>query len=291
MLQPGDALGHLMMRKLGPILFLVCLSSVSRAERPREEWARGLPALSSNGKQLALPVRTLFFNWVKNSLSTAVRFVPVGKTQRQAMPVLDLQAPHPCVSIVDGIIGELPDSKAEQLRMHSQDEAELAAFDMPDRPAHCQLNSETDEPIEREKARLEQLENRLAQNDFKPLRFYRPKQCVQAPLTQLRVDELSIDIIVHQSITGNPVRVELMRGDKRLGHASFRRPAPMRTGDRAGSGSRVVLDFVDGLLVVPARKPMFYVRLVWTDELNGRKVSYRFDDWVVISTDGTLGPL
>lgn len=262
-------------------LFLAVPAARSVEERPREDWSRDLPALSRDGKRVALPMRSRFTNWVADTLLTSVHIVPVGKTKGRVMQILDSQAPAACASTSDPD-GIAPESKKKEPKKDGQPP-------LRERPVNCPLRGGTSgEPapgqgMEQEQVHLAGLESYLQKGGYQALPFYR-RPSDGSSHTELHSGDLGMSLVLRPDAKGRGEHLELLRPGVPVRKIPLKRPAPIRKAAPEGPKSRVVLDSIDGVAALPGKNGLAYVLLVWADELNGRKVSYRFDEWIAIPT-------
>ena len=265
----------------------------SGEERPREGWSRDLPALSRDGKRVALPMRSRFTNWVADTLLTSVHIVPVGKTKGRVMQILDSQAPAACATLSDPQDSEdPPGSKKKDLAKQPDRKAEDGQPPVRERPANCPLRGgagpepslqpDTKE-MQQEQVHLAGLEAYLQKAGYQALPFYR-RPSDGSSHTELHSGDLGLSLLLRPDPKGRGEHLELLRAGVPARKIPLKRPAPIRKATPEGPRSRVVLDSIDGIAALPGKSALAYVLLVWADELNGRKVSYRFDEWIAIPT-------
>lgn len=265
----------------------------SGEERPREGWSRDLPALSRDGKRVALPMRSRFTNWVADTLLTSVHIVPVGKTKGRVMQILDSQAPAACATLSDPE-GTSPGSKKKKdLPKEPERKMEDGQPPVRERPANCPLRGgnsgdlspkpEAKQEMQQEQVHLAGLEAYLQKGGYQALPFYR-RPSDGSSHTELHSGDLGLSLILRPDARGKGEHLELLRAGVPARKIPLKRPAPIRKATAEGPRSRVVLDSIDGVAALPGKGALAYVLLVWADELNGRKVSYRFDEWIAIPT-------
>lgn len=269
-------------------LFGALPSARSAEERPREDWSRDLPALSRDGKRVALPMRSRFTNWVADTLLTSVHIVPVGGTKGRVMQILDSKAPAACATLSDPE-STSPDPKKKESRKETDRRAEEGQPPVRERPANCPLRGGTPgEPSLKQEPGQEQvhlagLEAHLQKGGYQALPFYR-RPSDGSSHTELHSGDLGLSLVLRPDEKGRGDHLELLRPGVPVRRIPLKRPAPIRKAGPEGPKSRVVLDSIDGIAALPGKSALAYVLLVWADELNGRKVSYRFDEWITIPT-------
>jgi hypothetical protein len=278
-------------------LFVALPCARSGEERPREDWSRDLPALSRDGKRIALPMRSRFTNWVADTLLTSVHIVPVGKTKGRVMQILDSKAPAACATLVESE-GASPDLKIKESRKETDRRAQEGQPPVRERPANCPLRggspsepSSAREPgqpgqeMAQEQVHLADLQAYLQKGGYQTLPFYR-RPSDGSSHTELHSGDLGLSLVLRTDAKGRGEHLELLRPGVPVRRIPLKPPAPIRKTTPEGPRSRVVLDSIDGVAALPGKSALAYVLLVWADELNGRKVSYRFDEWIAVPTGG-----
>lgn len=275
-------------------LFVSLPAARSGEARPREDWSRDLPALSRDGKKVALPMRSRFNNWVADTLLTSVHIVPVGRTKGRVMQILDSKAPAACWFLNNDLEGTPPESKKKEPQKKTDWKAEDGQPPVRERPANCPLRGGTsselspEQGMEQEQVHLAGLEAYLQKGGYQALPFYR-RPSDGSSHTELHSGDLGLSLVLRPDAKGRGEHLELLRPGVPVRKIPLKRPAPIRKATPEGPKSRVVLDAIDGVAALPGKSGLTYVLLVWADELNGRKVSYRFDEWIAIPTGRASG--